>query len=158
MAGAVSIVELFLRCLSISILIWTASETLHLAAIPTLPALSYPQSPLPPCEGHTHESHPVYNRNLLFYSRNSSVRSLSLHSCQPWQARRQPRAHPPVPRGQAPKTLADLLVCSINVNDPGLISLVNKLQDVFSTVGVSVSSTVWRSLCLLSTASPSARY
>lgn len=26
---------------------------------------------------------------------------------------------------------------SINVNDPGLITLVNKLQDVFSTVGVS---------------------
>ena len=26
---------------------------------------------------------------------------------------------------------------SINVNDPGLISLVNKLQDVFTTVGVS---------------------
>jgi dynamin 1-like protein len=25
---------------------------------------------------------------------------------------------------------------SINVNDPSLISLVNKLQDVFSTVGV----------------------
>ena len=26
---------------------------------------------------------------------------------------------------------------SINVNDPGLITLVNKLQDVFNTVGVS---------------------
>lgn len=26
---------------------------------------------------------------------------------------------------------------SINVNDPGLITLVNKLQDVFATVGVS---------------------
>jgi hypothetical protein len=25
---------------------------------------------------------------------------------------------------------------SINVNDPGLITLVNKLQDVFTTVGV----------------------
>lgn len=25
----------------------------------------------------------------------------------------------------------------INVNDPGLITLVNKLQDVFTTVGVS---------------------
>ena len=27
-------------------------------------------------------------------------------------------------------------ICSINVNDPGLITLVNKLQDVFTTVGV----------------------
>ena len=26
----------------------------------------------------------------------------------------------------------------INVNDPGLITLVNKLQDVFTTVGVRV--------------------
>jgi hypothetical protein len=26
---------------------------------------------------------------------------------------------------------------AINVNDPGLITLVNKLQDVFTTVGVS---------------------
>jgi len=25
----------------------------------------------------------------------------------------------------------------VNVNDPGLITLVNKLQDVFATVGVS---------------------
>lgn len=27
----------------------------------------------------------------------------------------------------------------INVNDPGLITLVNKLQDVFTTVGVCIS-------------------
>ncbi|CAG8249824.1 unnamed protein product [Penicillium olsonii] len=50
-----------------------------------------------------------------------------------WQALRQAtRAHP--------LSLADAVwlisVCSINVNDPSLISLVNKLQDVFSTVGV----------------------
>lgn len=28
---------------------------------------------------------------------------------------------------------------SVNVNDPGLITLVNKLQDVFTTVGVRIS-------------------
>lgn len=28
----------------------------------------------------------------------------------------------------------------INVNDPGLITLVNKLQDVFTTVGVRITS------------------
>lgn len=27
-------------------------------------------------------------------------------------------------------------LCRVNVNDPGLITLVNKLQDVFTTVGV----------------------
>ena len=32
-----------------------------------------------------------------------------------------------------------LIVRRINVNDPGLITLVNKLQDVFTTVGVCVS-------------------
>ena len=30
-----------------------------------------------------------------------------------------------------------MVVYRINVNDPGLITLVNKLQDVFTTVGVS---------------------
>lgn len=30
--------------------------------------------------------------------------------------------------------------CRINVNDPGLITLVNKLQDVFTTVGVRIST------------------
>ena len=32
---------------------------------------------------------------------------------------------------------AHLASYSVNVNDPGLITLVNKLQDVFATVGVS---------------------
>ena len=30
----------------------------------------------------------------------------------------------------------ELMLARINVNDPGLITLVNKLQDVFTTVGV----------------------
>jgi hypothetical protein len=33
-------------------------------------------------------------------------------------------------------TCADHRIRRINVNDPGLITLVNKLQDVFTTVGV----------------------
>lgn len=43
--------------------------------------------------------------------------------------------------------LADRLRCDnrINVNDPSLISLVNKLQDVFSTVGVSATNPPARS-------------
>lgn len=31
---------------------------------------------------------------------------------------------------------------SINVNDPTLIALVNKLQDVFTTVGVRIPGTI----------------
>lgn len=34
--------------------------------------------------------------------------------------------------------------CRINVNDPGLITLVNKLQDVFTTVGVRRGRRQWR--------------
>lgn len=33
-------------------------------------------------------------------------------------------------------------LCSINVNDPTLIALVNKLQDVFTTVGVCGPGTI----------------
>jgi hypothetical protein len=40
------------------------------------------------------------------------------------------------PSQAAPKANA---IYSINVNDPGLITLVNKLQDVFTTVGVRCS-------------------
>jgi hypothetical protein len=36
-----------------------------------------------------------------------------------------------------------IALISINVNDPTLIALVNKLQDVFTTVGVS-PKTLWR--------------
>jgi len=32
----------------------------------------------------------------------------------------------------------------INVNDPGLITLVNKLQDVFTTVGVSARTCIYQ--------------
>jgi dynamin 1-like protein len=32
--------------------------------------------------------------------------------------------------------MSQLNPTAINVNDPGLITLVNKLQDVFTTVGV----------------------
>lgn len=38
---------------------------------------------------------------------------------------------------------SDISRRSINVNDPGLITLVNKLQDVFTTVGVS-KLVAWR--------------
>jgi hypothetical protein len=36
----------------------------------------------------------------------------------------------------APRSAQANAMYSINVNDPGLITLVNKLQDVFTTVGV----------------------
>ena len=49
-----------------------------------------------------------------------------------------PTAYVPhsIPRGDlGPGRKANVL-CRINVNDPTLITLVNKLQDVFTTVGV----------------------
>lgn len=48
-----------------------------------------------------------------------------------------PPCPPPLRYGQAN------ILRSINVNDPSLISLVNKLQDVFSTVGVSISELIY---------------
>jgi hypothetical protein len=39
----------------------------------------------------------------------------------------------------APRSAQANAIHSINVNDPGLITLVNKLQDVFTTVGVRCS-------------------
>lgn len=47
-----------------------------------------------------------------------------------------------------------LITCSrINVNDPSLIALVNKLQDVFTTVGVSIIH-VWVQVMPLLTRCP----
>jgi hypothetical protein len=45
--------------------------------------------------------------------------------------------HPVFSQSEFPFKLTSCVVCRINVNDPTLISLVNKLQDVFTTVGVS---------------------
>lgn len=54
------------------------------------------------------------------------------HGCRPWGLLVSD-SHWLFRRGRA------LTTCSrINVNDPSLIALVNKLQDVFTTVGVSI--------------------
>lgn len=45
-------------------------------------------------------------------------------------------ARPSNPSGTG-SAMANMVAASINVNDPTLITLVNKLQDVFTTVGVS---------------------
>lgn len=53
----------------------------------------------------------------------------------PWR-RRTPTREPLSPQRTEPELA--LTSSRINVNDPGLITLVNKLQDVFTTVGVRV--------------------
>lgn len=50
------------------------------------------------------------------------------------------RIIPPGGQISEQSTLTWTFLCRINVNDPSLISLVNKLQDVFSTVGVCGSA------------------
>lgn len=55
----------YLCCPSISILIWTTTETLHLAAIPTLPA--------PPTHNHNSLQTKAVHSSLILLELKSSV-------------------------------------------------------------------------------------
>jgi hypothetical protein len=85
----------------------------------------------------------------LSFQENSFVSSLLDISVKPFQlAQRASALNYQSCRGQTPlrmlpsaaiKAISNASSRSINVNDPSLITLVNKLQDVFTTVGVSRS-------------------
>ena len=108
------------------------------------------------CTTQTYQHHLL--SFLLLYVYSSCTSNALIHLCSLFQRCPKSDAHPvpgrSSPHAPSPKwrrnsstpqrrllapldpITVGLTVASINVNDPGLITLVNKLQDVFATVGV----------------------